>query len=181
MEEKKNSLSIFIEVVEYFMQKREGHSLKKVVSLVLGKKGRRAILWIFQNIRFCFGYPFQQIPFRAVNCEKIENLHSCRHQFQLVNFLLGDDFCKKFIPYEEKSSSQRLHTHKLLTYDWHQLGRKLKEAPQWPRFQLDKWTGIRGRRGPTLSELHFCQCLYRPLLQTSLLYLYQISKLSRFE
>ena len=132
---KEKLLSIFIEV-EYFMQKREGHSLKKVVSLVLGKKGRRAILWIFQNIRFCFGYPFQQIPFRAVNCEKIENLHSCRHQFQLVNFLQGDDFCKKFIPYEEKSS-HRLHTHKLLTYDWHQLGRKLKEAPQWPRFRPD--------------------------------------------
>lgn len=87
------------------MQKREGHFLKKVVSLVLGKKGRRAILWIFQNVRFCFRYPFQQIPFRAVNCEKIENLHSCRHQFQLVNFLLGDDFCKKFIPYEDEKSS----------------------------------------------------------------------------
>ena len=94
---KEKLLSIFIEV-EYFMQKTERRSFSQKVPLVLGKKGR-TILWIFQNIRFCshIEYHFQQ-QHTILSCKEIENIHSCRHQFQLDNFLLGDDFCKKFSP-----------------------------------------------------------------------------------
>lgn len=59
----------------------------------------------------------------------------------------------------------------VLTYDWHQLGRKLKEAGRWPRFLPDKWIGIPNHHGSILCELHCDQYQFHLLLQKSWLYL----------
>lgn len=55
----------------------------------------------------------------------------------------------------------------LKTYDWHQLGRKLKEAVVWPRFQLDKWIGIPDHLGSIWSELRSYPFPFRLLPQKS--------------
>ena len=63
-----------------------------------------------------------------------------------------------------------------LTYDWHQLGRKLKEAVQWPRSLLGKWIGSPDHHGSILCELRCGLSLYHPLPQKSWLFLWGIKR-----